>query len=84
MRAIAHACLLSLVMVGAGTNNSSASPPSVSSKQSESQHPRVVVTFANEPRQAPGPAGTTGRRYVGDGYLLAQSAHRQAKRVAAR
>lgn len=85
MRAIAHACLLSLVIVGAGTENSSASsPPSVSSAQSESQHPRVVVTFTNEPRQAPGPAGTTGRRYAGDGYLLAQSAHRQAKRVAAR
>lgn len=84
MRAIAHACLLSLMIVGVGTENSSASPPSVSSTQSESQHPRVVVTFSNEPRQAPGPAGTTGRRYAGDGYLLAQSAHRQAKRVAAR
>ncbi|MDB6089166.1 MAG: hypothetical protein JWN85_1950 [Gammaproteobacteria bacterium] len=84
MRAVAHACLLTLVIVGAGTGNSSASSPPISSTQIESQHPRVVVTFANEPRQSPGPAGTTGRRYAGEGYLLAQSAHRQAKRVAAR
>lgn len=84
MRAVAHACLLSLVIVGAGTENSNASPPAAPSAHSESQHPRVVVTFANEPRQSPGPAGTTGRRYTGDGYLLAQSAHRQAKRVATR
>ncbi|HVW70970.1 MAG TPA: S8 family serine peptidase, partial [Steroidobacteraceae bacterium] len=49
-----------------------------------SRHARVVVTFANEPRQAPTSAGSTGRHYSGDGYLLAQSAHRQSKRVAAK
>jgi subtilisin family serine protease len=85
MRAIVHACLLSLVIVGAGVESSiAASPVATSSAQSETRHARVVVTFANEPRQSPGPAGSTGRRYTGDGYLLAQSAHAQAKRVAAK
>jgi subtilisin family serine protease len=85
MRAIVHACLLSLVIVSAGTENSIASPLDVTaSSTGEARHARVVVTFANEPRQSPGPAGGTGRRYTGDGYLLAQSAHSQAKHVAAK
>jgi subtilisin family serine protease len=85
MRATVHACLLSLVIVGAGTEISIASPPvATASASSEARHARVIVTFANEPRQSPGPAGSTGRRYTGDGYLLAQSAHNQAKRVAAK
>jgi subtilisin family serine protease len=85
MRAIVHACLLSLVIVGAGVESSiAASPVATASAQGEMRHARVVVTFANEPRQSPGPAGSTGRRYTGDGYLLAQSAHTQAKRVAAK
>jgi subtilisin family serine protease len=81
MRAIAHACLLSLVIVGAVGH---AASPAVSVTRSEPQHPRVIVTFSNQPRQPPAPAGTTGRRYGGDGYLLAQSAYRQARRVATR
>jgi subtilisin family serine protease len=85
MRAIVHACLLSLAIVGAGTEISIATPQvATASAQSETRHARVVVTFANEPRQSPAPAGSTGRRYTGDGYLLAQSAHSQAKRVAAK
>ncbi len=85
MRAIVHACLLSLVIVSAGTEKSiAASPVATPPTQGEARHARVVVTFANEPRQSPGPAGSTGRRYTGDGYLLAQSAHTQAKRVAAK
>src|SRR3982074_3614006 len=82
MRAIAHACLLSLVIFGAGTGNSIASLPPGPSREADAQHRRVLVTFANELRQSPGPAGTTGRRYTGDGYLVTQSAHQQAKRVA--
>ena len=83
MRAIVHACLVSLVIVGAGTKISfAATPGEALSAVSESRHARVIVTFANEPHQSPGPAGSTGRRYTGDGYLLAQSAHQQAKRVA--
>jgi subtilisin family serine protease len=85
MRAIVHACLLSLATVGAGTEIGVASPPvATASAQSETRHARVVVTFANEPRQSPTSAGSTGRHYTGDGYLLAQSAHSQAKRVAAK
>jgi subtilisin family serine protease len=44
--------------------------------------PRIVVAFANEPRSAPGPAGSTGRRYAGDGYRVSQSAEQTARRVA--
>ncbi|HEY0342371.1 MAG TPA: S8 family serine peptidase [Steroidobacteraceae bacterium] len=85
MRAIVHACLLSLVIVSAGTENSfAAPPPATASTPGEARHARVVVTFANEPRQSPSPAGGTGRRYTGDGYLLAQSAHNQAKHVASK
>src|ERR1700739_1023398 len=85
MRALVHAVLLSLFIVGAGTVDCLASEPAVSKPApGEPRHARVVVTFANEPRQSPGPAGSTGRRYTGDGYLLTQSAHQRAKRVAAR
>ena len=45
--------------------------------------PRIVVAFANEPSSAPGPAGSTGRRYTGDGYRVSQSAEQTARRVAA-
>jgi subtilisin family serine protease len=45
--------------------------------------PRIVVAFANEPGSAPGPAGSTGRRYGGDGYRVSQSAAQRAARVAA-
>jgi len=79
MRGILHATLLSLLLVGAGAGICGAAEP-----DSASAHARVVVTFANTPRQSPGPAGSTGRRYSGDGYLLAQSAHAEAKRVASK
>jgi subtilisin family serine protease len=82
MRAIVHACLLSLAIFSASVL--AATPVATASALGEAVHARVVVTFANEPRQSPGPAGSTGRRYTGDGYLLAQSAHSQAKRVAAK
>src|SRR5690348_4116921 len=81
MRAIVHACLLSLIIIGAGAGISGAAEPTSSASIT---HPRVVVTFANKPRQSPAPAGSTGRHYTGDGYLLAQSAHAEAKRVAAK
>ena len=42
---------------------------------------RIVVAFANAPQGAPAPAGTTGTRYGGDGYRLAQGAQRQAQRI---
>jgi subtilisin family serine protease len=81
MRAIVHACFLSLIIVGAGTEIGIAAPPVIAAS-GHSERARVVVTFANEPRQSPDPAGSTGRHYTGDGYLLAQGAHQQATRVA--
>ena len=45
--------------------------------------PKIVVTFANEPLAAPGPAGTTGSHYDGTGYGVGQSAERRAHSVAA-
>jgi subtilisin family serine protease len=44
--------------------------------------PRIVVAFANQPQAAPNPAGATGSRYQGAGYVVAQGAKRQAARVA--
>jgi subtilisin family serine protease len=83
MRALVHASLLSLILIGAGIMTSGAAEPA-SSVSASTAHARVVVTFANEAPQSPGPAGSTGRRYTGDGYLLGQAAHQQAKRVAAK
>lgn len=48
----------------------------------ETHHPMIVVTFANAPKHLAGRAGTTGSRYSGSGYLVGQSAHQQAARVA--
>lgn len=45
--------------------------------------PRIIVTFVNPPHSPPGPAGATGSRYGGEGYLVGQGALRQAQRVAA-
>jgi len=83
MRTLVHATFLSLMVVGAGVTSSVASEPAPSAVASNARA-RVVVTFTNEAPQSPGPAGSTGRRYTGDGYVLGQSAHEQAKRVAAK
>lgn len=81
MRAVVHACLLALGLSAVAF----AAPPGESvAVQGDTHHARVVVTFANQPHQSPAPAGSTGRRYTGDGYLLAQSAHAEAKRVASK
>lgn len=47
------------------------------------QHNFVVVTFSNEPYRPASRAGTTGRRYSGDSYGVAQNAHDKARRIAA-
>ncbi len=44
---------------------------------------RIVVAFRNGPHAPPPAAGTTGARYGGAGYRLAQDAHRQEGRIAA-
>jgi subtilisin family serine protease len=82
MRAIVHISLLTLIIAGVVAARAGTPDPAVSSVSAQSTHARVVVTFANQAPQPPGPAGSTGRRYTGDGYLLGQSAHEQAKRVA--
>ncbi|HUA90403.1 MAG TPA: S8 family serine peptidase [Steroidobacteraceae bacterium] len=48
------------------------------------QAPRLVVAFANTEHASPAPAGTTGARYGGAGYRVAQDAHQRAQRIAAR
>jgi len=48
------------------------------------QGPRIVVAFANPEHAAPAPAGTTGTRYGGDGYRVAQDAQREAHHVGER
>ena len=70
----AVAACLALVAAPAFAGPPPAAPPA--------QPPRIVVAFANEPVTPPGPAGTTGSRYGGEGYRLGQSAQQQAHRVA--
>jgi len=45
-------------------------------------HHFVVVTFANDPFRPTSRAGSTGRRYTGGTYGVAQGAHNNAQRVA--
>lgn len=78
MRTPAWACLLAIAAATAGEASVPPSAPADSGSP-----PRIVVAFANQPQAAPGPAGTTGRRYAGDGYRVAQRAELEARRVAA-
>ena len=48
----------------------------------DSSHHFVVVTFANDPFRPTSRAGTTGRRYTGGTYGVAQGAHNNAQRIA--
>jgi subtilisin family serine protease len=48
----------------------------------DSGHHFVVVTFANDPFRPTTRAGTTGRRYTGGTYGVAQGAHNNAQRIA--
>src|ERR1700738_2047427 len=49
----------------------------------DTAHQFVVVTFANDPYRPASRAGSTGRRYAGGSYGLAQGARNTAQRVAA-
>jgi subtilisin family serine protease len=73
----------SLAMLGllALTPTLQAAPPPLPAAV---QGPRIVVAFANPSHAAPAPAGTTGTRYGGDGYRVAQDAQREARRVGER
>jgi subtilisin family serine protease len=79
MRTPAFACLLALAVATAAQTSVSSSAPAAAGSL-----PRIVVAFANQPQAAPGPAGSTGRRYAGGGYSVAQDAQLKARRVAAR
>ncbi|HUI59163.1 MAG TPA: S8 family serine peptidase [Steroidobacteraceae bacterium] len=79
MRALAQLCALAAVLLSAGTSlPARADDPS----GFDPHHQFVVVTFANVPHRPAARAGTTARRYTGDTYGVAQSAHDQARRVA--
>jgi subtilisin family serine protease len=81
MRAFAHACILAALLLTFGDSRSARAEPAASTF--DSNHHFVVVTFSNEPYRPASRAGSTGRRYTGDSYGVAQSAHDQARRVAA-
>lgn len=53
-----------------------------STTQFDANHHFVVVTFANDPYRPSTRAGSTGRRYSGGSYGVAQGAHSNASRVA--
>ena len=77
--AVAQTALV-LAALGAGAAAPASADPAVS--QFDSEHRFVVVTFSNDPYRPASHAGTTGRRYSGDSYGVAQRAHDNAQRVA--
>jgi subtilisin family serine protease len=90
MRASVQRFLIAVLACAAASANARAAEPAAEpAAQAAATAPtasalaRIVVAFANEPRSAPGPAGSTGRRYSGDGYRVSQSAEENARRVAA-
>jgi subtilisin family serine protease len=85
MRVAALAFAVTLLTLTSGLPAARADVPATAAPPAadvEGHHPLIVVTFANNPSHQADRAGTTGRRYSGTGYLLAQSAHRQAQRIA--
>jgi subtilisin family serine protease len=79
MRAFLRASALAALVLSAWTG----APASADTTPSfENGHHFVVVTFANDPHRPASRAGTTGRRYTGGTYGVAQGAHSNAQRVA--
>lgn len=80
MPRVCHFAALLLLAIG-----STASARAVTSSAPvtfQSPHALIVVTIPNEPFRLPARAGTTGSRYAGDNYGVAQSAHQVARRLA--
>lgn len=84
-----HACAqrllcLALACAGAAAEARAVEPAAgpAAATATVSALPRIVVAFANAPASTPGPAGSTGRRYTGDGYQISQSARQLARAVA--
>lgn len=79
IRRTAYALVALLLACGSVGQAFAAAPPDPTANPA---HPMILVTFSNEPSQVAGRAGSTGRRYTGNGYTVAQIAHKQAQRVA--
>jgi subtilisin family serine protease len=82
LSALLLAATLSTLCALPAARADTAAPAAVPATATEAHHPLIVVTFANVPRHPAGRAGTTGGHYGGSGYLVGQSAHQQAQRVA--
>jgi subtilisin family serine protease len=80
-RLLAALCVLGVALLATGQLACAqlASAPAAATPQ---VHARIVVTFVNSLESSPRPAGTTGPRYGGATYLVGQSAHAMARRVA--
>jgi subtilisin family serine protease len=81
MRVIVRAGTFAALVLSAWTSAPATADTAASTF--DTGHHFVVVTFANAPYRPAAPAGTTGRRYTGGSYGLAQGAHNNARRVAA-
>jgi len=76
MYTFARAIAAWLALLAGGAALAAPPSPGAASKQ-------IVVAFTNQPQSLPSSAGSTGARYSGGGgYTVAQSAQRQARRVA--
>jgi subtilisin family serine protease len=80
MRLAARASALAALVLSAWT--SAPATADTAAAQFDTGHRFVVVTFANDPYRPASRAGTTGRRYTGGTYGVAQAAHNNAQRVA--
>jgi subtilisin family serine protease len=75
MRTFARAIVAAgLAMLACGVALAAPSPPAAPAQ--------IVVAFANQPEPLATSAGSTGARYGGGGYTVAQSAERQARHIA--
>jgi subtilisin family serine protease len=86
MRALAPAGALAALVLSALVQFALAGAPVTADTAASTfatGHQFVVVTFANDPYRPAQRAGTTGRRYAGGTYGLAQAALNNAQRVAA-
>jgi subtilisin family serine protease len=79
MRAFLRASALAALVLSAWIGAPASADPTPSF---ENGRHFVVVTFANDPYRPTSRAGTTGRRYTGGTYGVAQGAHNNAQRVA--
>src|SRR4030081_1626149 len=78
MRVPARASTFAALVLSAWTS----APADAGAASFHPRHHFVVVTFANDPYRPASRAGTTGRRYTGGTYGVAQGAHNNAQRVA--